>query len=161
MQRAKWNTFAEWKGMGRRWYQEIGIPPAGRTYWSEDNPLTAEQAVDWIRNSVGFTDSDLSGIVADEFGLGADAPTDTHPHRDPRYRTAPYTEVGSAHWYDARISREEGVHVVWRAGSCGIAQSGVELLRREEACDGGIPRGAQPRTEEGFEVLRGEAAHED
>ena len=156
--RAKWNTFAEWKGMGRRWYQEIGIPSAASTYRWKDNPLTAEQAVDWIRNSVGFTDSDLSGIVADEFGLGADAPTDTHPHRDPRYRTAPYTEavrrIGTMPEY-----REKKVYM-WcggldraesrsRAFVNAVLAAGGKLATEEYLAE-------RATAEEGFEVLRGE-----
>jgi hypothetical protein len=85
----KFDKFGLWKSMGRRWLHEYPI------IYPEDSKtlVTADQAFDWWAKSEGLTDPSFSGIVADEFGLGADAPTDTEPYRDYRYRTAPYTEA--------------------------------------------------------------------
>lgn len=84
-----YNMYDLWKNTGRRWLHEYPIiyPDDSKTL------VTADQAFDWWAKSDGFTDPDFSGVVADEFGLGADGPTDTEPYRDYRYRTAPYTEA--------------------------------------------------------------------
>ncbi|MCC6795361.1 MAG: LamG domain-containing protein [Candidatus Hydrogenedentes bacterium] len=156
--RAKWNTFEEWKCAGRRWYQEIGIPSAASTYRWKDDPLTAEQATDWIRNSIGFTDADLSGIVADEFGLGADAPTDTHPHRDPRYRTAPYTEA--VRRIGAMLEYREKKMYMWCGGLDRSESRSQEFVNAVIAAGGKLATeeylAERATAEEGLEVLRGD-----
>lgn len=89
--KSKWNQFSGWKNAGRRWLQDYDIPTIRSTYQWKANPLTPDQAFEWMAGSEGFTDPNFSGLVANEFGLGADGPTDTYPHRDPRYQLAPYT----------------------------------------------------------------------
>lgn len=92
----RFNMLEYWHGLGRKWLEEQNIPslnPEVSKFNWKTNPITPQQAFDWWAVSYGFTDPQWSGLVADEFGLGADGPTDTWPHRDPRYRTAPYTEA--------------------------------------------------------------------
>ncbi|MDZ4858378.1 MAG: LamG domain-containing protein [Candidatus Hydrogenedentes bacterium] len=154
----KWNTFTLWKNMGRRWYQEYGIPSARSSYDWKNDPLTPEQTIEWCVQSDGFTEPSFNGILADEFALGADAPTDTYPYRDPRYRTAPYTE---AIHRIAAMPEHNGKKMYMWCGGLDRAES-----RSREFVEAVIASGGMLATEEylaerptenaGFEVLHGE-----